>query len=73
LRRLRSNEIESLLKKKDFSDVNFRFRSHFFSFVCTYFPMHRAQYLRNRLMTMDYSLFRRLPNGASMLGGAKKS
>jgi len=72
LRRLRSNEIEDLLRQKDFSDVRFRFRSHFFSFVCTYVPTHRAQHLRNRLMTLDYSLFRCLPNGASMIGGARK-
>ena len=72
LRRMRSDEIETLLKKKGFSDIYFRFRSHFFSFVCTYFPIRRAQYLRNRLMTLDYSLSRRLPNGASMLGGAQK-
>jgi hypothetical protein len=73
LRRLRSNEIESLLKQKDFSDVYFRFRSHFFSFVCTY-TLKRllAQHLRDRLMTLDYSLFRFFPNGASMIGGAKK-
>ncbi len=73
LRRLRSKEIEGLLKKKGFSDVRFRFRSHFFSFVCTYLPTHYAQHFRNRLMTLDYSLFRSLPNGASMIGGAMKS
>lgn len=73
LRRLRSNEIESLLRENGFSDVRFRFRSHFFSFVCTYFPTRRANRLRNRLMTLDYSLFRCLPNGASMIGAAKKS
>ena len=73
LRRLRSNEIEGLLKEIGFSDIRFRFRSHFFSFVCTYFPTRKAQNLRNRLMTLDYSLFRCLPNGASMIGVAKKS
>ena len=73
LRRLRSKEIEGLLKQKGFSDVRFRFRSQFFSFICTYVPILRAQHLRNRLMTLDYSLFRCLPNGASMIGGAQKS
>jgi SAM-dependent methyltransferase len=72
LRRLRSNEIESLLRQMGFSDVCFRFRAHFFCVVCTYVPMCRAEYLRNRLMTLDYSLFRCLPNGAAMIGGAKK-
>lgn len=73
LRRLRSNEIEGLLRQKGFSDVCFRFRSHFFSFVCTYAPTGRAQHLRDKLMTLDYSLFRCFSNGASMIGGAKKS
>ncbi len=72
LRRLRSKEIEGLLRNRGFSDVYFRFRSHFFSFICTYLRLPYTQHLRNRLMTLDYSLFRRLPNGASMLGGAKK-
>ncbi len=73
LRRLRSNEIEDLLREKGFSDICFRFSAHIFCFVCTYTPTHWAQNLRNRLMTLDYSLFRRLPNGASMIGGAEKS
>ncbi|NWG33999.1 MAG: class I SAM-dependent methyltransferase [Chloroflexi bacterium] len=72
LRRLRSSEIAQLLRQKGFSDVRFRFRSHFFSFVATYLPTNRAQRLRNRMMVLDYLLFRRLPNGASMIGGAKK-
>lgn len=73
LRRLRSSEIEGLLKQNGFADVCFRFRSHFFSFVCTYLPTRRGQQLRNKLMTLDYALFRCLPNGASMIGGATKS
>ncbi len=72
LRRLKSIEIKRLLKQHGFSDVYFRFRSHFFSFFCTYLPTNRAQKLRDKLMTLDYSLFRNLPNGASMIGGAKK-
>jgi len=27
--------------------------------------------LRNKLMTLDYRLFRKLPNGASLLGSAR--
>ena len=73
LRRLRSSEIESILRKKDFSPVRFRFSAHLFSFVCTYFPLRRAQRFRNRLIPLDYSLFRCLPNGASMIGGARKA
>jgi 2-polyprenyl-3-methyl-5-hydroxy-6-metoxy-1,4-benzoquinol methylase len=73
VRRLRSNEIESILRENGFWDVRFRFRSHFFSFICTYFPTQRLNGLRNRLMTLDYTLFRCLPNGASMIGAAVKS
>lgn len=89
LRRLRSKEAESLLRKNGFSDVRFRFSSHLFSFICTYVPVHREQHIfsfvntyiplsrarhfKNRLMTLDYSLFRCLPNAPSMIGGATKS
>lgn len=72
VRRLRSKEIEGRLSEQAFADVRFRFRSHLFSFVCTYLPTRLFQGLRNRLMTLDYSLFRRLPNGASMVGAAQK-
>jgi 2-polyprenyl-3-methyl-5-hydroxy-6-metoxy-1,4-benzoquinol methylase len=72
VRRLRSNEVERLLRKKGFTDITFRFRAHLFSFICTHVRLRRIKHLRNRLMTLDYALFRRLPNGASMLGGAKK-
>ena len=48
-------------------------RAHFFSFVCTHVFKRRAEHLRNWLMTLDYSLFRCLPNSGSMLGGARKS
>ncbi len=73
LRRLRSAEIAALLQQRGFADVRFRFRSHFFSFVCTHFPIRGAQHLRNRMMTLDYTLFRCLPNGASMIGVAQKA
>ena len=73
LRRLKSREIDNLLHECGFSDVQFRFRSHFFSFVCTYFPIRGLNRLRERLMTLDYRLFRRFPNGASMIGSAKKT
>ena len=73
LRRLRSKEIEGLLKAKNYSDVRFRFRAHVFSFICTHVFKRRAERFRNWLMTLDYSLFRCLPNAGSMLGGARKS
>ncbi len=73
LRRLRSGEIAGLLKNKGFSTVRFRFRSQLFSFICTKISRHHAQWLLTRLMMLDYSLFRLLPNGASMIGAARKS
>jgi 2-polyprenyl-3-methyl-5-hydroxy-6-metoxy-1,4-benzoquinol methylase len=74
LRRLKSKEVQSLLKTYEFEKVIFRFRSHLFSYLCTYCLPHRfLNSLKNYLMSMDYSLFRRLPNGASMIGSAKKS
>jgi len=72
LRRLKSREINELLQKYGFCDVRFRFRAHFFSFFCTYLPTQRLKWLRERLMTLDYRLFRRFPNAASMIGSARK-
>lgn len=72
LRRLRSREIKNVLKECGFDNMLFRFRSHLFSFVCTYCPPRgKFNNMREKLMTLDYSLFRRLPNGASMLGAAR--
>jgi len=72
LRRLKSHEIDESLQKYGFCDVQFRFRAHLFSFICTYFPTQRLKWLRERLMMLDYRLFRRIPNGASMIGSARK-
>jgi SAM-dependent methyltransferase len=72
LRRLKSKEIDGVLRENGFTDIFFRFRSHFFSFVCTYLPVRRFERMRNNIMTLDYSLFRLLPNGASMIAVAKK-
>lgn len=73
LRRLTSREAQALLLQNKFSNIRFRFRAHFFSFVISYLPGQRGQRLRNFLMTLDYSLFRLLPNGASMIGIAQKA
>jgi len=73
IRRLKSKEIDHKLSRIGFSDIHFRFRSHFFSFICTYMPPKmKFQQIRNQLMKLDYLLFRRLQNGASMIGFAKK-
>jgi 2-polyprenyl-3-methyl-5-hydroxy-6-metoxy-1,4-benzoquinol methylase len=72
VRRLKSAEIQSVLMQQGFSDVVFRFRSHLFSFLCTYLPSMWFTGLRNSMMKLDYRLFRRLPNGASMIGAARR-
>jgi len=73
VRRLRSSEIERILRNNGFFDVSFRFRSHLFSFICTYLLSGLSDNLRNKLMTLDYTCFRLLSNGASMIGSAIKS
>ena len=72
VRRLKTAEIADVLAAHGFEDVRFRFRSHLWSFLCTYAPTSRLTALRNRLMGLDYGLFRRFPNGASMIGAATK-
>ena len=73
IRRLKSKEIEKQLILTGFNKVKFRFRAHLFSFLCTYFPpRHLFHKIRNKIMKMDYKLFRLLPNGASMIGAAHK-
>lgn len=72
LRRLRSGEIKALLDALGFRDIHFRFRAHFFSFMCTRsFSRHLGRF-RDQVMFLDYGLFRRFPNGASMIGRASK-
>jgi ubiquinone/menaquinone biosynthesis C-methylase UbiE len=74
LRRLQSSEMQHHLFLAGFHRTVLRFRSHLFSFLCTYLPpKNRFMRIRNWLMTLDYTLFRRLPNGASILCAAEKS
>ena len=72
VRRFKSSEVKSLLHKTGFDEVNFRFRSHLFSYLGTRFP-RKLKHLAEKMMTLDYRLFRRMPNGASMLGVAIKT
>ena len=74
LRRMKSSEMRSQLLSTGFSGIEFRFRSQLFSFLCTYLPpRNKFKRVRNWLMTLDYKLFRKLPNGASVLGVAHKA
>lgn len=70
VRRLRSKEARECLTLTGFRDVEFRFRAHFFSAVCSYLLRGPLEPAAERLMLLDYALFRRLPNGASMIGAA---
>ncbi|MGM0608820.1 MAG: methyltransferase domain-containing protein [Candidatus Muiribacteriota bacterium] len=72
LRRFKSKEIKKLLNKKGFNKVNFRYRAHFFSFLCTRYLMKKHKKLAEKLMLLDYKLFRVFPNAASMIGIAIK-
>ena len=72
LRRLKSNEIKSKLQNIGFGNIGFRYRAHLFSFMCTYLFIGPLRKIGERLMLLDYYLFRKLPNGASMIGYAIK-
>lgn len=71
IRRLKTSETEQILLKQGFKDVDFRFRSHFFSFICTRLFRGPLRKLGEKLMPLDYTLFGKLTNGASMIGFAK--
>ena len=70
LRRLTSSEIKTKLQHIGFGSISFRFRAHLFSYFCTRFLKGSLQQLGEKMMLLDYSIFRKLPNGASMIGSA---
>jgi SAM-dependent methyltransferase len=70
LRRLTSSEIKTKLQHIGFGSISFRFRAHLFSYFCTRFLKGSLQQLGEKMMLMDYSIFRKLPNCASMIGSA---
>ncbi len=71
LRRMKSKEVKIKLQEIGFYNFKFRFRAHFFSYVCTHFCKGFLIRLGEKLMLLDYFLFRRLSNGASMIGCAE--
>jgi SAM-dependent methyltransferase len=73
LRRFKTAEVAALLRRAGFEDPLFRYRAHLFSFLCTRLFPSRLWSLKERLMRVDYDLFRRFPNAASMIGLARKS
>jgi 2-polyprenyl-3-methyl-5-hydroxy-6-metoxy-1,4-benzoquinol methylase len=72
LRRLRSDEVKKKLQGIGFETFKFRFRAHLFSYACTRLCKWSLTHFGERLMLLDYIMFRKLPNGASMIGGAGK-
>lgn len=72
LRRMRTAELSGRLASVGFEGMQYRLRSHVFSFLCSQTPMRRVRPVAERLMKLDYALLRRLPNGASMLGVARR-
>lgn len=72
LRRLRSAKINEILLEMGFNSVNFKFRSHFFSFIFSKLMFRPIKNFSEEMMKFDYILFKNLPNGASMIGYAKK-
>jgi SAM-dependent methyltransferase len=73
LRRLTTWETAAACERVGFEAVDFALRSHLFSFLVTYTLLQRLPAAwGTALMNLDYRLFRRLPNGASMIGIARK-
>ena len=73
LRRLKTGEIRGVLADMGFDGIRFRHRAHLFSFLCSRVLPGRLAGLGRWLVPLDYSLFRRLPNGASMIGMARRA
>lgn len=73
LRRLTSVEAATACRGVGFNTPSFAFRAHFFSFVVSNTVLRRLpERWTTGLMNMDYTVFRCLPNGASMIGMARK-
>lgn len=73
VRRMKTGEIKNKLQQIGFGNIKFRFRAHFFSFVCTRWFKGPLRGMSEKVMLLDYLLFKKFPNGASMLGGAIRS
>lgn len=71
-RRFKSKEIKKKLLEIGFKKIGFKFRAHFFSFICVNFFQSFLRNIGERIMLLDYILFRNFPNGASMIGSAYK-
>ena len=72
VRRIKTSELQQVMLELGYSDIKFKFRSHFFSFVCTRLCRGPLRKMGEKLMNLDYILFRNLPNGASMVASAQR-
>ncbi|MDX1971023.1 MAG: hypothetical protein SFY68_00690, partial [Candidatus Sumerlaeia bacterium] len=73
LRRMKTSELAIRLQAVGFEPPSYRLRSHLFSFLFTHTPLGRLpERYGVAMMKLDYKLFRALPNGASMIGCARK-
>lgn len=72
IRRFKSKEIKNKLLDFGFVNIGFKFRAHFFSFICVNFFQGFLRKIGEQIMLLDYMLFRKFPNGASMIGSAYK-
>lgn len=67
LRRLTSDHIHQFFTKVGLRVVHARFRTHLFTTVAHDFLLNRSRRLAYWVASLDWRLFRRFPNGASML------
>lgn len=77
VRRLQSKELSFIMKELGFKKICFDFRTHFFGTIVyqIWIRIPKQKYFIKLLATfahLDYLLFRKLPNGASMIGIARK-
>lgn len=72
LRRLTSREAEDAWQDAGFDRPRFLYRSHLFSFLSVRLLRGPLRPLAGPAAKLDYALFRHLPNGASMIGVARK-
>jgi len=72
LRRLTTRQMRQAMRGAGLRTKEIRHRAHLFSFLCDRLVQSRFPRLSERLMTLDYRLFRRAPCGASILGVAHR-
>ncbi len=72
IRRLDSEQATNALINVGFFEPQIRFRSHFFSFICTKLFVGPLRKYSHHFIILDWKLFKHFKNGASMVGVAKR-